>query len=184
MGQIVRMGETTGQNPECERSTHARLIAAHSGEVNTDPRDKSHGRYIGAQAHTNNTGELTALHLALTRALARPAGRGKEDIWSDSLYAINMTNGMWTQKRKRNREIIARTRALWRRLIRQRPGEVRLRHVRSHIRVPGNELADWLAEVGRVTGRGTTAVQAGCWLRRWMASPPNTNTIGDPAGVG
>ena len=68
---------------------------------------------------------------------------------------------------------------------RQRDAEVELRHVRSHTRVPGNELADWLAEihVGRTEGgRPVSAVRAGCWLRRRLEAEPNT--LGDPAGVG
>ena len=59
-----------------------------------------------------------------------------------------------------NREIVASTRGLWRRLQRQRDAEVELRHVRSHTRVSGNELADWLADVGREEGGPVSAVCA------------------------
>ena len=82
-----------------------------------------------------------------------------------------------------------------------------MRHVRSHIAVPGNELADWLAEMGRHGGarEEVGVVAAGRWLRQWMAGVARRagrgaarpasdhthahaatipNTLGDPVGVG
>ena len=74
---------------------------------------------------------------------------GREEIHTDSLYALNMATGKWMPSRgHRNAEMIAGLRRQWRRLQRARPHEVRLRHVRSHTRVAGNELADWLATAG------------------------------------
>ena len=108
------------------------------------------------------------MHYALQRAAARTPGKGKEVIWSDSLYTINMTTGMWLPKRKRNNDVIARLRHTWRWVQRARPGEVSIRHVRSHTKVPGNELADQLAETGRVGGN-PTAREASAWLTRWRA---------------
>ena len=56
---------------------------------------------------------------------------------------------------------------VWRRLQRARPREVQLQHVRSHIKVPGNELANWLADNGRMSDRkGVT--EATRWMRAWM----------------
>jgi len=55
--------------------------------------------YIGATKHTNNTAELTALHQAIVTASKRPEPRGSEDIWTDSLYARNMTMGVWRPKK-------------------------------------------------------------------------------------
>ena len=105
-------------------------------------------------------------------------------MWSDSLYAINMTTGRWLPKSPRNREMVARMRELWRRLQRQRDGEVELRHVRSHTNVPGNEMADWLADRGRhVCGEERVpTVEAGGWLRKRLAAVPST--LADPVGVG
>ena len=78
----------------------------------------------GATAHSNNTGELTAMYYALQRALGRRRGRGREVIRSDSLYAINMATGKWMPSRsgKRNAEVIGSLRRLWRRIQRERPG--------------------------------------------------------------
>ena len=188
MGQLVNAPNAfanadvtrNAQDTRCERSGHAKLKSVRASTVVIEPNEHE---YIGAEAHTNNTGELTAMYHALSNALMRPAGEGREIIWSDSLYTINMTTGRWRPRCPRNREIVASTRGLWRRVQRQRDAEVELRHVRSHTsRVPGNELADWLADVGRKEGGPVSAVRAGCWLRRWLAAEPNT--LGDPAGVG
>ena len=107
-------------------------------------------------------------------------GAGSEVIWSDSLYAINMTTGKWRPKCTRNREIVARLRGVWRRLQRARPREVQLQHVRSHIKVPGNELADWLADNGRISDRkGVT--EATRWMRVWMTRQ-HVSAMGRHAG--
>ena len=68
---------------------------------------------------------------------------------------------------KRNVPLIRRVQSLWFKLQAARPGEVTLRHVRSHIKVPGNELADWLAERGATMGR-TTLAQAERWMAGWL----------------
>ena len=125
--------------------------------------------YIGATAHTNNTGELSAMYHALQRAEGRRPGVGRETIHSDSLYAIHMTTGKWMPRKKgrRNADMIAGLRRLWRRVQRRRPGEVDLRHVRSHVKVPGNETADWLAGQA-VYGVRPSVVEASEWLSRWL----------------
>ena len=152
------------------------------GAVQVRPEESD---YIGASAHTNNTGELSAMYWALQRALQRPQNHGQEEIHSDSLYAINMTTGKWTPKAKRAREMVCLLRRTWRQLQRWRPGEVTLRHVRSHVLVPGNELADWLADAGRCGSR-ESAASAHRWLQRWRAErdpPPSTAAPGAPSGV-
>ena len=67
---------------------------------------------MGASAHTNNTGELSALMVAIRRALRRPPQVGAEVIHSDSLYAINMTTGKWRPRVKRNMDMIAQLRVV------------------------------------------------------------------------
>ena len=160
----LREGSQWNGTQHCE-FTHGEVTWAVAGKVTTEEESPA---WIGATAHTNNTGELTAMHYALQRAAARAPGKGKEVIWSDSLYTINMTTGMWLPKRKRNNDVIARLRHTWRWVQRARPGEVSIRHVRSHTKVPGNELADQLAETGRVGGN-PTAREASAWLTRWRA---------------
>ena len=120
------------------------------------------GRLVGP-----DLGRVYNHNQAVVSALTRAVGAGSEVIWSDSLYAINMTTGKWRPKCTRNREIVARLRGVRRRLQRARPREVQLQHVRSHIKVPGNELANWLADNGRMSDRkGVT--EATRWMRAWM----------------
>lgn len=157
LGQITEDGQAGAGAAE--------LVWVRVGTVQTDADEPE---YIGARAHTNNTGELSAMHHALERTLHRRGVR--EIIHSDSLYAINMTKGKWMPRRKgmRNAPLIGRLRRLWARLRRERPGEVELRHVRSHVRVPGNELADYLAGAGCNPGNDVTLESATDWLRRWL----------------
>ena len=151
-----------GMNTNGTRRGCLRLVT--SGLVEDDPKKPG---YIGAPGHTNNTGEMTALWVALSNASRRPAGEGREEIHTDSLYAMNMTTGKWMPKVKRNVAIVDALRELWRKIRRRRPGEVRLVHVRSHTRVPGNELADHLAD-GAAKGDRMTTEQAETWLQEMM----------------
>ena len=162
-GLRVPLGQLTTHGPD--GGGYARLAWIKVGTVQ-DEREQPD--YIGACGHTNNTGELSAMYYALERALQRRGTR--EVIHSDSLYAINMARGAWMPRRKgkRNAPLIARVRDLWSRLRRERPGAVELRHVRSHTRVPGNELADFLAEAGRNPGHDVDLESATDWLRQWL----------------
>ena len=143
--------------------THVRF-----GTVVTEPGRKN---YVGATKHSNNTGELTALIEAIRRCATRREGIAREIIHSDSLYAINMASGKWTPRKRQNELIICALREEWRRLTKLRGGEVTLKHVRSHVKIPGNELADWLA------GRGIAEIMkaeteeleiATRWMRVWV----------------
>ena len=113
------------------------------------------GTQVGTRGHersaatkmTNNTGELLALLLAIRRAAQRRNAPSRETIWVDSLYARNLTMGIWLPRRKVNIELVREVREAWRRCsIRRGVGTVRIQHVRSHTGVPGNELADQLAD--------------------------------------
>ena len=111
---------------------------------------------------------LRLIGSALQRALRRKRGAGREEVHSDSQYAINMTTGRWRPRKKINAELIEKMREMWRHIRRARPGEVTLHHVRSHVCVPGNELADWLADLGK-TGAPQT-------LRNQTCSHPQRRT--------
>ena len=87
---------------------------------------------------------------------------------------MNMTTGHWRLRRRngeahRNEGIIRHLRAQWRALQHKRPREVRVRHVRSHTKVPGNEGADWLANLGMTGTRSDSARDlAQGWLQKWL----------------
>ena len=78
-----------------------------------------------------------------------------------------MTTGKWMPKSHGNRDMIANRRAAGRELQKERPGEVRIRHVRSHTGVPGNEVADWLADE-RGNGDRDATDNAREWLTQWF----------------
>ena len=68
-----------------------------------------------------------------------------------------------------------------------------MQHVRSHVRGPGNELADWLADGGAEGGwqTGQAMVRAAVvWLRGWLAQqsgsgrPPGDQDGRGPDGDG
>ena len=131
--------------------------------------EREHPDFVGAPAQTNNTGELSAMLYMIRRAATRRCGAGREVLHTDSLYARNMTTGKWVPRRKhRNTAMIERLRREWRELQRQRPHKIELVHVRSQTRVPGNEIADWLAE------RGSSGTLGGAT----RAAAPNGRTAG------
>ena len=84
--------------------SQARLTWVNSGAV-INHRSTTRPRIHRRTAHTNNTGELTAMYCALERALGRL--RRPHVIHSDSLYTIHMTTGRWMTRRKgaRNRDL-------------------------------------------------------------------------------
>ena len=143
-----------------------------AGPVQDKPEDPD---YLEAPGHTNNTGELSAMVYALRRALTRRHTGGRTRIYTDSLYTKNMTTGRWMPKRKhRNSALISNLRRLWRRTQTQMPGEVDIVHVRSHVEIPGNEIADWLADCGsrgRPQEQGKSVVSLARtqqWIEQWI----------------
>ena len=93
---------------------------------------------------------------------------------------------------KRNAVLVRALRAKWRRLQRTRPGEVELRHVRSHTECPGNELADALADRGKDASpknavgwqHEETTRYAKEWMRQWRRghSPDGGEVSGEREG--
>ena len=100
-----------------------------------------------------------------------------------------MTTGKWIPRHGRNTKIIRRLRATWNQLLKQRPNEVRLAHVRSHTIIAGNDMADWLADRGAV-GERVNMGQALAWALRWVSESARRQilargiVLGDPQGIG
>ena len=69
---------------------------------------------------------------------------------------------------------------MWQRLQDQRPREVDITHVRSHTKVPGNEAADHLADLGAQYGTANV-LSMERWMTDWLKNNP-TGAPGRPPG--
>ena len=107
--------------------TDATCVTEAHGPVVTNP---DHSAYLGAQAFTNNTAELTALGETLRNLIAQadtpPSGKGI--IQPDSKLAATCTMGTITPPL--NRKLAAEVHRLYTILSRKRP--MTWRHVRGH----------------------------------------------------
>ena len=112
--------------------------------------------FQGATKHTNNAGELTALLRAVYGELE---GHGRVTFVSDSMHAINTATGR--NKGSANRLLAVRLRTAYRMLQLQRGEDIRIRHVKSHTGVRGNEAADKLANMGADIEEGHRIVERG-----------------------
>ena len=112
--------------------------------------------WIGASRATNNTGELTAIYVALQTAQAHSSAGDTVRILPDSIMALCTTTGAWTPHT--HKVPIARN-------VREL-ASLRRRHaceptIKGHSM---NERANELADLGAQT---TTHFRAGRSLRQW-----------------
>ena len=126
------------------RKSAAQALYEESGRVVTN--DKA-PEFLGAAKGTNNTGELSAVYHALTRANeVLPHGTQTTVlVLADSMLAICTTTGAWAARS--NRTLVNKNkRALAR--LRGKGIDVRFRHIRAHEGHRMNERADALAKQG------------------------------------
>ena len=122
---------------ETDADGRQKFLSAKYGRVVTSPRKTM---YQGADKHSNNAGELTALLRAVQEERHE---KGRVTFVVDSTYAINMATGRTvpTQRRKSaNVELVRKLRGAYRDLTRWRGEEVRIEHVRSHTSAQGLRL--------------------------------------------
>ena len=107
------------------------------GPVRTD---KGAAGYIGADKHSNNTGELSAIYWAIKSA--ESAGVLEMVLRYDSKYAAGMARGLWQPEK--NKELIRAVRGA----VRDTRVTVWWKHVKGHSGHKWNDRADELAEEG------------------------------------
>ena len=128
-----------------------------NGPVDTDPASPM---WIGASRATNNTGELTAVYVALQTARAHCTAGDTARILPDSMMALCTTTGAW--KPCKHKALIARN-VKELAALRSRGIDILFEHVRAHRGHSMNERADKLADLGAQT---TTHFRAGRPLRQ------------------
>ena len=132
-------------------------LIEHYGPVDTDPASPM---WIGASRATNNTGELTAVYVALQTARAHCTAGDTARILPDSMMALCTTTGAW--KPCKHKALIARN-VKELAALRSRGIDILFEHVRAHRGHSMNERADKLADLGAQT---TTHFRAGRPLRQ------------------
>eukprot|EP00967_Tisochrysis_lutea_P118152 scaffold191706_cov30-Tisochrysis_lutea.AAC.1 len=128
------------------RAGEAAPLAELYGPVVTDREDPD---FIGAEVCSNNTGELSAICMALYWLQEeRQPGSVSAIIRYDSKYAANIASGQF--KAHKNKELAAESR----RLFHEVSGayHIAFEHVKGHSGEQWNERADALANLG-ATGR-------------------------------
>ena len=127
------------------------------GPVVTDESDQ---RWLGAQKHSNNTAELTAIAEALTWLQTEAPGpeHVPVSIRYDSQYAANAVQG--ATQAQANRQLVEKCREIHVKVQARRA--IDWTWVKGHAQVAGNEMADKLADKG---SRG----EIGTHSRRWAA---------------
>ena len=106
-------------------------------------------RSPSATAHPRNTGELLGMWNALQWA-KRQGGDETFAIVFDSMYACNVTRGLW--KPKKNTGIAALCFEAFKEENARRSGGVAFIHVKGHSNDPGNDKADDRVQWGKVEG--------------------------------
>ena len=137
-GFVVTAGDVNGTDDQYAREMHSDC-----GEVITE---RSAQRYIGAEAATNNTGELTAIVRALEYILAQQSSCPVL-LRYDSLYAAGVASG--ATRARAHRALVRRANRVWREVHAQRNGRVWTSHVRGHSNNKWNDRADQLARQGK-----------------------------------
>ena len=137
-----------GGDVDASSDMYARELHADCGEVITLATAV---RYIGAEAATNNTGELTAIIRALEYALTMPASTSIV-VRFDSLYAGDIATGK--ARARSHKQLARRANELWCKLHAHCDGNLWCSHVKGHSGNQWNGRADELAEQGKRGGMG------------------------------
>ena len=112
-------------------------VASGAGAVSISSGDTE---FIGADKHTNNTGELSAIYWGIKAA--EREGLSEVVIRYDSKYAAGMARGLW--RPKSNKELVQRVR----KAVQDATCTIWWKHVKGHSGDKWNDRADELADEG------------------------------------
>ena len=110
-------------------------VASGAGAVSISSGDTE---FIGADKHTNNTGELSAIYWGIKAA--EREGLSEVVIRYDSKYAAGMARGLW--RPKSNKELVQRVR----KAVQDATCTIWWKHVKGHSGDKWNDRADELAD--------------------------------------
>ena len=134
--------------------------AGGGAQVQTDPDSPT---YLGADTHTNNTGELTGLAESLRYLLSDAVDPGLHVvIRPDSEYTISIGTGDITPKKNRRLALTIRSMYL---LAQKKCRRLRWAHVRGHSDNEWNNVVDSLAVQGAMAGPGGGTMSGSLWRR-------------------
>ena len=127
----------------------------------------SENRWIGAESHTNNVGELSAMVEALLWLEAEAPGNDTVPavIYYDSTYAFNAITGQFQPEA--NTDLVFKARNILSRVRHKRA--IEFEYVKGHSGNPGNDHADRLAGKG---SKGQQSTQSARWLIPLKGPPP------------
>ena len=122
--------------------------------------DESDPLFMGADGHSNNTGELQAVAEALLWLKDTERSLSPVLFCLDSEYAANAIQG--TSQVHKNAVLIEKGKQLYLEEARRRAGGFSFTHVPSHCKILGNERADELAARGKANLRCTVGRFENC----------------------
>ena len=136
-------------------------VACLAGCVTLDPTLPT---FLGAEQHTNNTGELSGLMEGILWLLHEdPSPRSSVLLKPDSEYIMGAATGDVSPSK--NVAMVRELQRLYALLLRQRNGKVKWAHVKSHTCHVWNDRADELATAGALLTVETSRVPGERWRR-------------------
>ncbi len=138
--------------------------------------------WLGAQRHTNNTGELTGLGESIRWLLESDPDKTQPVLLRpDSEYSVGVLTGRVDAEE--NAELVEQVRTLLERLRAQRKGRVGWSHVRGHSKHKWNDRADALADEGRTLSLDHARATGRGWARvhEWPSNLRTKTMVAAPA---
>ena len=171
---------TDGSGPQPGVTTHAGWgVAVWVNDIRSSKRslelfgpvciDKGDPRWVGAELHTNNVAELTAMMEALLWLNSEAPGQAFTPaiIYYDSTYVVNAITGEGAPESNVTLKLVLQARTMLHKVREKR--SVDFSYVKGHSGNTGNDHADKLAGMG---SRGDQTTQSFRWLAPLSAPLP------------